>query len=301
MKKLDFEKLQIKDGSLDKEISKAIEGLQSDPEVYLRLKSLGFSNLGQVKDNLAILLEYQDDRHVCLNCPGLDACPKSRSGYFMDLILERERVKAVFNPCSKLVEQAKKNHQYIKKDFPDDWTLSDLRVLKSRSNRRLAGLHMVRLAARKADDWLFLKGNKGAGKSYMMAVFSNLYAKTNPGVAFINTEETVALLRRQSIKEKRKFERNMQALADSSLLVFDGFGSESATEYVFDKIIEPLLSYRLDNNLLTGFTSKYSLDDALKRYVNKADSKKLSRLARRLKEKILDPHDVSGVDFFSES
>ncbi|MBQ4019762.1 MAG: prepilin peptidase, partial [Erysipelotrichaceae bacterium] len=76
-------------------------------------------------------------------------------------------------------------------------------------------------------------------------------------------------------------------------LFLDDIGSEAVSEFVRDDILFRVLNYRLENKLMTIFTSNLSKEELMKHY--QYDRKEKSNLmnARRLMERI----DILSDDY----
>ena len=299
MELLKFENTLEKDKQALDAIDEAIASLKNDSEVYSKIAELKLTK-AEVKTDLPTLIEYQDDFHICASCPGLENCPKARSGYKMELTRERGKLHQNFYPCDLKVKADIEANKYVKRDFPDEWVGLRMRKIDKSSSTRNPLIRAMAMDEKGDSRWLYVYGNEKSGKSFVLACFANSYAEKNPGVAFINTKTVFEELKSQSIdfKGKAKFARNMELLSSVPLLVFDDFGLEYKTAYVFNNILSPLIKKRDEAGLLTAFASPYQLEEALRGYKYKAGKENVEALLQIIKGRTKSAFDISGLPLY---
>ena len=288
------------DGSLKEAVAASIASLKEDDLVYPKLASLHLTN-AEVKNGLAAILDYQQDAHFCANCPGLKDCPKAQPGFRMDLSRDHGALHVEFFPCHYLQRQEEEERRFIKRDFPDEWVGKDLRsVERSTSTRNPLIKAMLPIIKDQSSRWLYVQGDRKSGKSFILAVYASEVSKIAPGVAFIDTKKTFETLKAQSLSfdEKAKFERNMQTLMNCPLVVFDRFGEEFKSEYVFTKILAPILKYRMENQMLTAFGSRYSSEEVQQGYARKAEPDMVNALFAEVKKHTKSAFDITGIKLY---
>ena len=299
MELLKLENTLEKDKQALDAIDEAIASLKSDKEVYAKIAELKLTK-AEVKTDLATLIEYQDDFHICASCPGLKECPKARSGYKMEITRERGRLHQNFFPCDLKVKEDIERNKYVKRDFTEEWVGLDLRKIERSTSTRNPMLKAMALNMKGDSRWLYVYGKEKSGKSFVLACFANSFAEKNPGVAYINTKTVFDELKAQSIdfKGKAKFARNMELLSSVPLLVFDDFGLEYKTAYVFNNILSPLIKKRDEDGLLTAFASPYPLEEALRGYKYKAGKENVEALIEIIKGRTKSAFDITGLPLY---
>ena len=303
MKLLKIKNPLEKDKEVKDAIDEALISLKKDKDVYPVLLELGLSKK-EVKDGLAILMEYQNDFHVCQNCPGLDACPKEHPGYKMEISRLRGSLHQNMLPCNLKEKADRESAKYSIRDFPDEWLNAGLKnVDKSASTRNPVLEQMVLTIKEPSSKWIYIHGREKMGKSYLMAAFANDFAKINKclGVAFINTQTVFDQLKSQSLSfdDKWKFSQNMDLLKTCPLLVLDDFGEEFQTKYIFEVILEPLIKARNEAGLPTAFASRFSLESVLNGYKRKVAEGRVEELISVIRNNIKADYDITGVALYS--
>ena len=131
---------------------------------------------------------------------------------------------------------------------------------------------------------MWLCGQKGIGKSFLMACLAGSLSKRNVGVAFVNTatmlDTTMTSLKNYSEDKQKVLDRYKKA----EVLILDDIGTEYLTGWIFGEILYQIINYRHSHNLATFFTSNYTIQD----YTDMVSRKKDLNLdaATRLKARI---------------
>lgn len=131
---------------------------------------------------------------------------------------------------------------------------------------------------------MWLCGQKGIGKSFLMACLAGSLSKRNVGVAFVNTatmlDSTMTSLKNYSEDKQKILDRYKKA----EVLILDDIGTEHLTSWIFGEILYQIINYRFNHKLATFFTSNYTIQD----YTDMISRKKDLNLddALRLKTRI---------------
>lgn len=105
---------------------------------------------------------------------------------------------------------------------------------------------------------LYLSGNFGSGKSYIISALLNELVKDGYTCAMIYYPEFLRILKSSFNSD---FEEQYDYARKSDLLLLDDIGAENITDWSRDEILGPILQYRMDNNLATFFTSNLSKEE----------------------------------------
>lgn len=284
-------------------ISKLVNELREDSEVYDHLKPLNLT-VREVRENIAKLTDFKDDYNYCKKCPGLNECGKSTPHISMYVRKDGNFLQCEFEPCKKIMEKVQHDAHYLVADFPVEWKNSTLKSLDISELRKPVIKQFAKILNGDSSRWIYLKGNHKIGKSYLLVTFANEFVALNYGqVAIINATNRIKDLADLSYDNKEDFTRQMVALSDVPLLIFDDFGEEYKNEYIRDNIILPLLSEREHHSRLTFFTSEFDIDEIQQLYSVGKNSGEIrgKQLGNILREMCESEFDITGTSIYRKS
>ena len=131
---------------------------------------------------------------------------------------------------------------------------------------------------------LYIYGNFGIGKSYLMAYLANLLSKTYLQSTTMLHYPTFVVNIKNAIKDGSVKER-IDEIKLAQVLVLDDIGAEQHSPWVRDDVLQVILQYRMQENLPTFFTSNFSFDD-LERHFASGKSGDETWQAKRVMERI---------------
>lgn len=131
---------------------------------------------------------------------------------------------------------------------------------------------------------LYIYGNFGIGKSYLMAYLANLLSKTHLQSTTMLHYPTFVVDIKNAIKDGSVKER-IDEIKMAQVLVLDDIGAEQHSPWVRDDVLQVILQYRMQENLPTFFTSNFSFDD-LERHFSAGKSGDETWQAKRVMERI---------------
>ena len=131
---------------------------------------------------------------------------------------------------------------------------------------------------------LYIYGNFGIGKSYLMAYLANLLSKTYLQSITMLHYPTFVVDIKNAIKDGSVKER-IDEIKLAQVLVLDDIGAEQHSPWVRDDVLQVILQYRMQENLPTFFTSNFSFDD-LERHFASGKSGDETWQAKRVMERI---------------
>lgn len=295
MDRLDKYKKQFATTEVLSLLKEELESLRNDELVYPIIKDKLKLTNKEAETYIAALLDYRDDVHYCASCPGLERCAKAHPHFSLRLEREGDVVARHYDPCEKMLSLASFKNRYLYCSFPETWRDDDMRnIEKSVSSRNDAIAEMIKIA-KGGERWLFLNGDAGSGRSYMLACFANYITKTRGVGAFCDCGTLLSDLKEKSIKRKDEFDEDMKKLSEASILVLDDFGNEYKTEYVYTSILFPLLSARDKAGLVTCFASDFPFRQIVAMYKVKIGEERAAQFEALLKRRCVKEFDVSGV------
>ena len=130
---------------------------------------------------------------------------------------------------------------------------------------------------------LYLSGNFGSGKSYIVSAMINELVKDGKTAALVYYPEFLRILKSSF---KTDFDEQFDYARKVDLLLLDDIGAENLTSWSRDEILGPILQYRMDNKLATFFTSNLSIEELevhLSEGKENIDKLKAKRIIERIK------------------
>lgn len=283
MDKIDVSSYKV-DENLEKQISKLVDDLKNDAEVYKIIQSMGVSRK-LVRNNISKFADFQEDYNYCKNCPGLDKCAKENQHLSLRLEIDGDLVTRNYSPCKKITEKIYRNSLYLYSDFPEERENASYKNIDMPTNRANAVIKFQEVIEGKCSDWFYLYGSHKSGKSYFAVSMMNEYVdQKKEQAAFIDFPKRMKQLGDLFYNDKPAYEKMFENLSNVSLLIIDNFGSEYKSEFTRDSILIPLLTARSNANLVTMFVSSFSIDEIEHLYALKSKGGQIA--ARSLKDLI---------------
>lgn len=131
---------------------------------------------------------------------------------------------------------------------------------------------------------LYLSGNFGVGKTYMLAGLANTVAAMNKNVIFLHVPTFIAGL--SSHFEDNSLNKEIKRVSECDVLILDDIGAETLSQWSRDDVLGVILQARMDNVLPTFFSSNLDMDKLEKHFAetkNAVDSVKAARLMQRVR------------------
>lgn len=228
----------------------------------------------------------------CTGCKGLIECSNKVEGFVLTPIKGNNVINFSYVMCKyKKKEEYKANVSLfdVSKDIKN---ASLANVYKNDANRieiikKIKSYYMNYFLDNR-DKGIYLYGSFGVGKSYLIAALFNELAKKGIKSTVIHVPE---MLRNLKESFSSDYSERFSSLKTAPLLLLDDIGAEYLTVWGRDEVLEPLLHYRMTEDLPTFFTSNLSLEDLETHFIlNKTAVDKINaqRLIERIK-KLADP------------
>ncbi|QNQ80125.1 primosomal protein DnaI [Lactobacillus sp. PV034] len=187
---------------------------------------------------------------------------------------------------------ATKRQQVAKKieliDLPNKLRKIELAQVEQTPERRMALLEIASFLKSFAKDpharGLYLEGDFGVGKTYLLAGLANSIANEGYQVSFLHVPSFIASL--SSHFSDNSLSQEVDRLANVPVLILDDIGAETLSEWSRDDVLGVVLQKRMDNVLPTFFSSNMdmkALEDHFAETKNSLDELKAKRLMERVR------------------
>ena len=231
-----------------------------------------------LKKNTTKILDTAEELNNCKNCNGLYECKNKVNGH----VCYPEKKELLNNKVTAAKE--------LELAHIEDIDCSDLKradaikwILKFYEN----------YDASKKMKGLYLHGNFGCGKTYLIAaLFNDLKRGKKVSSEIVYFPEVLRILK----DDWNLFNAKINYYQSVDLLLIDDIGAEKVSEWGRDEVLGTILQSRMNNNLPTFFTSNLTIEE-LERHLasskNSEDYVKARRIIERIKQLTEDLEMVS--------
>ena len=262
-----MEKLKIKNldvHSDDNLIQQMKEALYACPSALKFLKDLGMSE--EVMDrNITKIYDFVRDINYCRKCPGIKKCKKDNAYVISKVTYSYGVVENQLIPCPEILKRVSFERQFLVRDFADEWLeviMSDVNKSKSKTEAMETYMKYLR---NESNDWIYLTGGIGSGKSYFAAALSIDLAKRGlkgkAPICFINSSKRILELSDLNKQKSDEFKKKLELYSTVPVLIIDDFGHEFKNDFIRDAIINEIITTRCNKKLFTIITSNFTLDE----------------------------------------
>lgn len=250
----------------------------------------------ELKKYTSFLEESAMEYSHCLECKGLLECKNRIRGHVYFPAVRQGHLEFEYKTC-RYQEKDAENKQYLKniRYFHTPGSLKEANIdsiYKNDKSRFEAilwlGEFLKSYPQSENKKGLYLHGNFGCGKTYLIAALFNEVAKKGYKSAILFWPEFLRQAFYDDFKEKYDYVKKVP------LLLIDDIGAENVTAWNRDEILCPLLQYRMDEGLTTFFTSNLTLEDLEQHLANSkagVESIKAGRIISRIKQ-LSDPLEM---------
>ena len=248
--------------------------------------------------NDKILMKYTsslkqcfDEKENCKNCKGIENCKNEVIGCFYEPIIIYGNLNFSHKTC-KYKNKILHDIEYIKDGY-------FFEVSKEVRNAKMKDIYTDDKKRKELIKWvinfikdykegksckgLYLSGNFGSGKSYIVSAMINELIKDGYKGALIYYPEFLRNLKSSFGKD---FEEKFEFAKKADLLLLDDIGAENISSWSRDEILGPIIQYRMDEKLPIFFTSNLSIEELevhLSESKDKIDKIKAKRIIERIK------------------
>ncbi|MBB5185091.1 primosomal protein DnaI [Faecalicoccus acidiformans] len=275
-----------------------IVSLAQETEVhdFLKRHDLGMDFL---KKNASDFLLWKETLDRCKDCPGLSSCSQPLPGKRKMLEIDEEGflIQNFVSCAYQAAIDEKRKHQkkfWLSHMSSKEYEI-DLSILAKGQAKEYQLAFRTILASIQDAQGVYLYGQPGVGKTYLMLGLCNLYAKENKSICFVKLPQLISDFK-QKLTDNEYRLKNMSLLQKADIVVLDDMGAEAISAWTRDEIVLPVLEYRMTHQKKTYFTSNYAPEELFNQYIirNESNSKiSALRLLERIRS-LAKPCKLSG-------
>ncbi|MFA5407490.1 MAG: primosomal protein DnaI [Bacilli bacterium] len=228
----------------------------------------------------------------CKKCKGLVECKNQVTGFALIPMASSHRLTFSYNICHyneelRIRNKYQDNAFYF--DVPKEIRDAKISDIYTTDKKRLEIIEYIKDFIKeyrkdKKGKGLYISGNFGSGKTYLIAALFNELAKSGTRVAIIYWPE---FLRTLKASFETDFEEKYEYIKKVPLLLIDDIGAENLTAWARDEILGPILQFRMQEGLSTFFTSNLNAEELENHFSitsNRIEKVKAKRIMERIKQ-----------------
>lgn len=229
----------------------------------------------------------------CQKCPNILECQNKIKGYAFLPRVKDGNLEFSYRPCKYKLKLDKKNkfheNTLVFNEPKEILDASFSKIYKTDKKRYKVIIWLTDFIQKYKENihqkGLYIYGNFGSGKTYLIAAMFNELAKENVKSAIVFWPEYLRDLKASF--NTNEFASKFNSVKKAPLLLIDDLGAENTTAWSRDEILCPLLQYRMDEKLPTFFTSNLNLE-ALEKHLaitsSGIEEVKAGRIISRIKQ-----------------
>lgn len=263
--------IEIKDDTFKKIVSK----LKLPHEEIIKYTSLIKDSACEIKN--------------CENCKNIMECKNTVTGHVYYPSVLQDNLVFSYTACKykkKMDNDNKYQDNVMIYDMPKALLNASMKDIYTDDENRLETIKWLTTFIKKYTNGektkgLYLTGNFGCGKTYLVSAVFNELAKKGIKSASIYYPE---FLRELKSKFSEDYSDMFNKVKKAPLLLLDDIGAETVTNWNRDEILGTILQYRMQENLPTFFTSNISIKELEEHLIGNDSEGKVK--ARRIIERI---------------
>lgn len=214
------------------------------------------------------LEETSKELNNCKKCKNLNECKNSYHGYVYYPDILNDNLVFDYIPC-KYKKQDDYQNQYKKNiylfEVPKEIKEASMKNIDLDDPERYDIIKWLKnfldnYQTSNSTKGLYLTGNFGCGKTYLISACLNELAKKNHKIAIIYYPEFLRSLK-ESFGDNEEYNNKFNFIKKIELLLIDDIGAETMTEWSRDEVLGTILQYRMQEGLTTFFTSNLTIKD----------------------------------------
>lgn len=227
----------------------------------------------EIRNHLSNLAMY---KHINLKCKDLDndECINDNGMHINFKRNKNNDIECYYVECPKLIKKLSlyKNKNYY--GINNSLESSSLLFEKENINinidiftRKPLIINLLKQIKESNFTGLYVYGNTGVGKSYIMSIFLNQLSYKKIYVNNVDINESISFIKTNILNEQ-ELETYIDKLKKYQILLIDNLGMEQFKNFYHVQYLIPILEYRYKQNLPTYFISHLNIEELKNKYLN---------------------------------
>lgn len=278
-------KVAFEEAKKDETFKKIVESINLSDEELMKYTS-------SFEDST---LEYKN----CMGCKNLLTCKNNINGFCYLPILKEGKLSFSYVSCKykkKIEEENKYQKNITSFDIPIDIKNAKIKDIYTDDENRTEVIKWILDYIKECKKGnfgkgLFLHGNFGCGKTYLISALFNELAKEDIKSVIVYWPEYLRSLKASfQSSSNDEFKNKFNEVKYAKFLLIDDLGAEGVTSWSRDEILGTILQYRMQAHLPTFITSNLDIKE-LDEHLSggsKSDKVKSKRIIERINQLTTD-------------
>lgn len=269
-----------KKDSLQYDLDKSFVTAMQDKDFALLVNQLKIPKEHAMKITSKLETIVEENKN-CHNCKGFFMCQNSYQGHQIVPEKKEGRLYFSYKPCrftQAVLDKEMARHVRVRMKDIDTSDKNQLKVIK------WLDTFYENYDVTKPMKGLYLHGNFGSGKTYLLsALLNELAYNKNVDIEIVYFQDALRTLK----EDWDNFSYLMHRYQTVDILLLDDIGAEKVTDWGRDEILGTILQARMEANKTTFFTSNLTiqeLEQSLSLTNAKVDKVKSRRIIERIKQ-----------------
>lgn len=247
----------------------------------------------ELMKHTSLLEDSAKEYNNCKGCKNILSCKNNMTGYCYLPVLSDGKLNFSYVACkykNKIIEDNKYQKNVTSFDVPKEIKEAKIKDIYTDDDNRKHVIAWIATYIKecKKENYgkgLFLHGNFGCGKTYLISALFNELAKLNLKSVIVYWPEYLRSLKASySSSSNDEFKNKYNEVKYAKFLLIDDLGAEGVTSWSRDEILGTILQYRMQANLPTFITSNLDINELEEHLSNGSKSEKVK--SRRILERI---------------
>ena len=265
--------------------------LRKNPQV-LRFLQVHHLDNAFLEKNASYFVSWLENLNKCKNCQGKEFCRQRIPGKVCNLCIDEfGYLSEEYVSCRyEKNEEEKIGHEKyyrICHGTRKDLMIDFFNIQLENESQAYIDVYNKIAESLESKKGIYLFGQPGTGKSYLMWAISNYYAKHEIKVSYVKVPMLIQNIKDSFQTSDSEYRQEIMAhLRFSKVLILDDIGSEKTSVWERDDILYPLLEYRMNHHLKTYFASNYTMEDLERQYRFPSEEENTQVASMRLIERV---------------
>lgn len=278
----------------------AYKEAKKDPYFKELTDSINLSD-DELMKHTSLFEDSKEEYKNCKSCKNLAACKNKMTGFCFLPVLKEGRLNFSYVACKykeKYLSDCKYQKNVTSMDVPREIREAKIKDIYTDDKQREKVIKWILnyIKEYKKGNFgkgLYLHGNFGCGKTYLLAAMFNELAKENVRSVITYWPEYLRSLKSSySSSSSYEFKDKYNEVKYAKLLLIDDLGAEGVTSWSRDEILGTILQYRMQEHFPTFITSNLNLKELEEHLsvstTNKSERVKAVRIIERIKQLTID-------------